>query len=91
MPESREVKIIMDGGLAESRRASVREAEQAIPLKGTSDARMQFCVLFFLEGLPGLQHAYLGRTNSSPVQTRLSFCGSIKSDCSNQRSHLARK
>lgn len=56
MPESREVKIIMDGGLAESRRANVRKAEQAVPLKGTSNTRMQFCVLFFLEGLFGLQH-----------------------------------
>ena len=56
MPESREVKIIMDSGLAVSGRANIRNAEQADPLKGTSDTRMRFCVLFFLEGVFGLQH-----------------------------------
>lgn len=47
----REVKIVTDGGLAESVRASVRKAEQADSLKGTSDTRMQFYIFFFLEGL----------------------------------------
>lgn len=32
MPESREVKMVTDSGLAESGRASVKKAEQADPL-----------------------------------------------------------
>jgi len=55
MPESREVKIVMDSGLAESGRASVRKAKQAHPLKGTSNTRMEF-YHFFLEGPFDLQH-----------------------------------